>query len=66
MTGTNTSLKAGDILIDSSVRTTYKVVRLVGTELVELTNIGVNFTNSTIVQKDKMERGIASGNIKRI
>lgn len=66
MTGTNTKLKAGDILIDSSVRTTFKVVRLVGSDLVEITNIGVNYTNSSITDRSKIERGIASGNIKRI
>lgn len=62
----STGLSAGDIIVDSSVRVTYKVIRLVGQDFVELKNVGVGFENSQIVAKDKIERKLAAGIVKRI
>jgi hypothetical protein len=59
--------RVGDVLIDTSTRTTLKVVRLVGSSQAEIQNLTyVSYYQSEVIDLSYLIRGVSSGSIKRI
>lgn len=63
--GSNPKLNVGDILLDTSTRTSLRVLRLIGNNRVEVVGVATGSTPQ-IVDAVRFVRGIASGSVQRI